>query len=124
MKRMNENRLLVLVYTSSNCTQSIDQINPFVPNASFLYPLKKSENLMVSWYFQRVENEWIGSKCVNTCITSCVKEGFAQTYLGLKSYFILPQTILPQSMWGSFDVTDFATIALIFYIIGYLNTVA
>ena len=30
-------------------------INPFVPNAPFLYPLKTSENLKVFWRFQEVE---------------------------------------------------------------------
>ena len=39
-------------------------INPFVPNAPFLYPLKTSENLSVFWCFQGVEkgclgNEWV-----------------------------------------------------------------
>ena len=31
-------------------------INPFVPNAIFLYPLKTSENRKVFWCFQMVEN--------------------------------------------------------------------
>ena len=40
-------------------------INPFVPNASFLYPLKTLENLKVFWYFQGVEKGCIGNKWVN-----------------------------------------------------------
>ena len=39
-------------------------INPFVPDAPFLFPLKTSENLTVFWCFQGVEkgctaNEWV-----------------------------------------------------------------
>ena len=39
-------------------------INPFIPDAPFLYPLETSENLKVFWCFQGVEkrcieNEWI-----------------------------------------------------------------
>ena len=40
-------------------------INPFVPNAPFLYPLKISENRKVFWYFQGVEEGCIWSKRVN-----------------------------------------------------------
>ena len=41
-------------------------INPFVPNAPFLYTLKTSENLKVFLYFQGVEKECIGNEWVNT----------------------------------------------------------
>ena len=39
-------------------------LNPFIPNALFLYPLKTSENLKIFWCFQGVEkgciwNEWV-----------------------------------------------------------------
>ena len=43
--------------------------NPFVSNAPFLYPLKKSENLTVFWCFQRVEKRCIGNNGLN--INSC-----------------------------------------------------
>ena len=33
---------------ASLLTVEIQQIHPFVPNTSFLYPLKRSENLTVS----------------------------------------------------------------------------
>ena len=39
-------------------------INPFVPNALFLYPLKISENCKVFWCFQGVEIGCIGNKWV------------------------------------------------------------
>ena len=39
-------------------------INPFVPNAPFLYPLKTSENLTVFWCFQEVEKGCIGNEWV------------------------------------------------------------
>ena len=45
----------------------INVINPFVPNVSFLYSLKTSENLTVFWCFQGVEkgcieNEWVNGE--------------------------------------------------------------
>ena len=43
-------------------------VNPFVPNASFLYPLKTLENLTENLSFlcfQRVEKGDIGKKWVN-----------------------------------------------------------
>ena len=42
----------------------IKNINPFVPNALFLYPLKTSENRKVFWCFQGVEKGCIGNKWV------------------------------------------------------------
>ena len=39
-------------------------INPFVPNAPFLYPLKTSEKFRVFLCFQEVENGCIGNKRV------------------------------------------------------------
>ena len=43
----------------------IQLFNPFVPNASFLYPLKTEENLTVFWCFQGVEKGCIGNEWVN-----------------------------------------------------------
>ena len=40
-------------------------INPYVPNAPFLYPLK-TENRKVFWCFQGVEKECIGNKWVKS----------------------------------------------------------
>ena len=37
-------------------------INPFVPNALFLYPLKTSENCKIFWYFQGVQKGYIGKE--------------------------------------------------------------
>ena len=39
-------------------------INPFVPNALFLYPLKTSENRQVFWCFQGLEKGCIGNDWV------------------------------------------------------------
>ena len=39
-------------------------LDPFVPNAPFLYPLKTSENRKVFWCFQGVEKVCIGNKWV------------------------------------------------------------
>ena len=56
-------------------------IKPFVPNASFLYPLKTSENLTVFWCFQGIEKGWIRNEWVNT-IKDC------NEYMG---YQIIPK---------------------------------
>ena len=40
-------------------------VNPFVPNAPFLYPLKTSENLAALWCFYGVEKRCIGNEWVN-----------------------------------------------------------
>ena len=40
-------------------------LNPLVPNAPSLYPLKTSENLKIFWYFQGVEKDCIGNQLVN-----------------------------------------------------------
>ena len=44
--------------------------NPFIPNAPFLYLLKKSENHKVFSCFQGVENGCIGNKWVNPFYTN------------------------------------------------------
>ena len=46
-------------------------LNPFVPNALFLHPLKTSKNLTVFWYFQGVEKGCMGNKWVNFGILYC-----------------------------------------------------
>ena len=42
--------------------QSISRLNPFVPNANFLYPLKTSGNHKVFWCFQELEKGCIENK--------------------------------------------------------------
>ena len=44
-------------------------INPFIPNASFLYPREILENLTVFQYFQGVEKGWIGNEWVKQIIS-------------------------------------------------------
>ena len=39
-----------------------NKLNPFLPNAPFLYPLKTSENLKVFLHFQWVEKGYIGNE--------------------------------------------------------------
>ena len=48
-------------------------LNPFVPNAHFLYPLKASENLMVFWCFQGVQKGCIGNKRVKIVANGTTK---------------------------------------------------
>ena len=43
-------------------------LNPFVPNAPFLYPLKTSENLTVFLCFQGLEKGCIGNKWVKVTL--------------------------------------------------------
>ena len=45
--------------------RTFSDFNPFVSNATFLYPLKTSENLTVFWCFQGVEKGCIGNSWVN-----------------------------------------------------------
>ena len=49
---------------------SFGQINPFVPNAPFVYPLKTSENCKVFWCFQGVKKGCIGNVWVSKETTS------------------------------------------------------
>ena len=59
-----------LTRATSKADYTVDVfINPFFPNAPFLYPLKTSKNLTVFWYFQGVEKGCIGNEWVNFCIT-------------------------------------------------------
>ena len=44
------------------------QINPYFPNAPFLYPLKTSENRKVFWCFQGVEKGCIGKIWVKVAL--------------------------------------------------------
>ena len=45
-------------------------LNPFVPNAPFLFLLKISENRKVFWCFQRVEKRWIWNEWVYMILKS------------------------------------------------------
>ena len=48
-------------------------LNPLVPNAAFLYPLKISETLTVFWCFQGEEKGCIGNEWVNPSFCDCYK---------------------------------------------------
>ena len=65
-KKKTENLKILRSDTEGVAKPSVHhQINPFVPNAPFLYRLKTSENLTVFSYFQRVEKGCIGNELVN-----------------------------------------------------------
>ena len=49
-------------------------INPFVPNAPFLYPLKTSENGKAFWCFQEIEKGCTGNKWVSNTSISLFKK--------------------------------------------------
>ena len=52
-------------------------VNPFAPNAPFLYLLKTSENLTVFSCFQRVEKRRIGNKWVNLSVLITLVKRFS-----------------------------------------------
>ena len=51
-----------MMFTIFECLSTY--FNPFVPNASYLYPLKTSENIKVFWCFQGVQKGCIESKWI------------------------------------------------------------
>ena len=68
-------------------------ISPFVPNASFLYPLKTSENLKIFWFFQVVEKGSIVKNFLKKYITLFTKNlhyrmGARYPYFILSSFWI------------------------------------
>ena len=42
-------------------TATLKWLNPFIPNAPFLYPLKTSDNRKVYWYFPGVGKGVLGT---------------------------------------------------------------
>ena len=59
---------LIMIYSKINPSknqQHKEAVNPFILNASFLYPLKTSGNLTVFWIFQEEEKRSIGNEWVN-----------------------------------------------------------
>ena len=70
------------------CIVFLLKINPFVPNAPFLYPLKISENCKVFWCFQRVEKGCIGNKWVISAIYNSLELVFMiLSYIGIFSFW-------------------------------------
>ena len=60
-----DSELKLILDSLHQLPKSYSLINPFVPNATFLYPLKTSENRKVSYCFQRIAKGCIESKYVN-----------------------------------------------------------
>ena len=58
-------------------------INPLVPNAPFLYPVKTSENRTAFWCFQGVEKRCIGNEWVKYGIYC-----FVIQYLHIKTFLL------------------------------------
>ena len=59
-------------------SEDLKWLNPIVPNALFLYPLKTSENLTAFWCFQGVEKRCIEKKWFNAwkMAINCVIQDF------------------------------------------------
>ena len=81
-------------------------INPFVPNASFLYPLKTTENYKVFWCFQWVEkrctgNEWVIFFCFQVSLSHHIIFLVLLQYLS-GDFLLLPAPLFWNSVWGSF----------------------
>ena len=63
-------------------------LNPFVPNASFPYPLKIPEKCKVFWCFQGVEKECIGNKWVISAIYNSLELVLMiLSYIGIFSFW-------------------------------------
>ena len=68
-------------------------VNPFVPNAPFLYPLNTSENRKVFSCFQGVEKGYIGNEWVQWIkwehcdFNSCLKKGRNLFYLTCRDLY-------------------------------------
>ena len=60
----NTSRAIAFALNFFNKTVHQDSINPFIPNATFLHPLKTLENLTVFWCFKGIQKGCIGNKCV------------------------------------------------------------
>ena len=63
---------ITILKLTNYSNENNDNANPFVPNATFLYPLK-TEILAVFWYFHGVEKGHIGNKCVNKTLRKIPK---------------------------------------------------
>ena len=70
----------------------LNHINPFIPNAPFIYPLKTPENLTVFWCFQGVEKGCIGYKWINSYLKLILKIAWLHLCLTLK--------ILGKRLWS------------------------
>ena len=55
-------------------------LNPFVPNAPFLYPVKTSENYNFFCHFHGVEKGCIGNECVNKSFRPTVTDNSSHHY--------------------------------------------
>ena len=91
-----------LVFGRYKYTIKIEIINPFVPNAPSLYPLKTSENLTIFWCFQEVEKGCIGNKWVNgkTCIFKrCGKYLIVMKILSYENFFWLNLDCIFNRRW-------------------------
>ena len=60
----NHCRLQIFFQGVQKWNTGVKKINPFVPNAPFLYLLKTSESLTLFWCFQGVEKGCSGNECV------------------------------------------------------------
>ena len=70
------------------CIVFLLKINPFVPNAPFLYSLKISENCKVFWCFQGVEKGCIGNKWVISAIYNSLELVLMiLSYIGIFSFW-------------------------------------
>ena len=76
-------------------------VNPFVPNAPFLYPLKTPENRKVFWCFQGVDKGCIGNKRVHETTNNDLNE-----ILRLKQFI---QKSLPDNKIIILNIMDLIT---------------
>ena len=74
----NTNSLLFSLYSKEISVYRINcSVKPFVPNALFLYRLKISEYVTVSWCFQGLGKGCIKNKWINPTSTHCKSQRFS-----------------------------------------------
>ena len=95
---------------SSDIKYVNENINPFVPNASFIYSLKTSQTRKVFWYFHWLKKGCIGSECVDIefHVHSQTVANTSNNYFGCKeqnlSQFLVHSLLLEFHKFTYFDL--------------------
>ena len=85
------------------------EVNPIVPNAPCLYPLKTSQRLTVFWCFQGAEKGYIGNKWVNSktnylaIIAITIYQSLYQYVLTMHKKWSFPLRISSVNATGTFN---------------------
>ena len=88
-----------LLGSSLSYFENQDIINPFAPNALFLFPLKTSENRKVFRCFQGVEKGCIGNEWVNDVI-------FLKIIFHFYNLFAVVDKVIGALLHSQYDYTN------------------